>query len=67
MNAPWKDWTKDDWDNAEYCPDCGLPLIPVETGEGVGVTQCVYCTWRSDELDARGKRVKEKEPSEGDE
>jgi hypothetical protein len=55
----WKDWTLEDWLNAEYCEDCGLPLIAVEAekGDNFGVMICVYCTWvEDDKIIARQER-----------
>ena len=47
----WQDWDEEDWANAAYCPDCGLPMILVD-GDGkreLGKMQCVYCTWEQDQ------------------
>lgn len=55
----WKDWTTEDWKEAQYCPECGLPLlyIPEESGEGRYLYQCIFCTWISDEeIVTRGLR-----------
>ena len=45
----WKDWTPEDWTNAVFCEDCGLPLLTVEDEPDVGHYLCVYCTWHEDE------------------
>lgn len=51
VEHPWRDWTAEQWANAVYCDDCGLPLleIPSESGSA-GTYQCVYCTWLTDHL-----------------
>lgn len=48
--ATWQEWTEEDWSNAEFCEDCGLPLLCMEPekGENTGKMQCVYCTWVED-------------------
>lgn len=50
MKRLWQDWTAEDWSNAVFCPDCGLPMIMLEPedGEDVGEEICVYCTWEED-------------------
>jgi len=55
-DGPWAKWTKEDWDNATYCPECGLPMLCLEpkevdngSGTGVGIMQCPYCTWLEDQ------------------
>ena len=45
----WKDWTREEWDNAEFCKDCGLPLLWVADGPNWGHYMCVYCTWQADQ------------------
>lgn len=48
---PWRDWTADEWSNAVYCEDCGLPLLEIPNEKGdAGSYQCVYCTWLEDHL-----------------
>ncbi len=43
-NKHWKDWTPEDWQNAEYCEQCNLPLIKIEDDPEMGGI-CVYCMW----------------------
>jgi hypothetical protein len=67
MTGPWSKWTQEDWSNAEFCENCGLPLICVEPEEGetVGQMMCVYCTWMEDEsiirqqLEVKNRRLQE--------
>lgn len=58
-NTPWKDWTGEDWENAVYCDDCGLPLlsIPSEDDGSTGYHICVYCTWKSDEAEIAQQEI----------
>lgn len=44
--SPWKNFTREDWDNVLYCDDCGLPLL---MDEDTNKTFCVYCTWMGDQ------------------
>lgn len=46
----WKDWTREDWDNAIFCDTCGLPLLQLEPEEGkeFGEYLCVACEWEAD-------------------
>ena len=47
----WKEWTREQWDNAVYCPDCGLPMMEIldDYDPNIGHYQCIYCTWIEDE------------------
>jgi hypothetical protein len=47
----WKTWTMEQWQNAVYCEDCGLPMLEVEDSQNRGHYLCPYCTWTSDEID----------------
>jgi hypothetical protein len=50
MAGPWSEWTHEEWINASFCEECGLPLLEVENEEGgAGTYICVYCTWMEDE------------------
>ena len=55
----WQDWDEEDWGNAVFCPDCGLPMIRLDDdGEhGAGAMQCVYCTWESDQTSVFNQRL----------
>jgi hypothetical protein len=48
----WRNWTMEQWQNAVYCEDCGLPMLEVEDGQNHGYYLCPYCTWTSDEVDS---------------
>ena len=54
----WKDWTPEQWRNAEFCQDCGLPLLEVEDEDpGIGHYMCVFCTWVEDIEDVHKSRI----------
>jgi len=47
----WKNWTDEDWRNAVFCEDCGLPMLMTDPNEeGIGGYQCPYCFWLDDQL-----------------
>ena len=52
-NDHWRNWTLEQWQNAFYCEDCGLPMLEIEDedNKNIGHYQCVYCTWKQDEGD----------------
>lgn len=49
----WKLWTPQNFLDAHYCEECGLPTFEVqevdEKGSDIWRYMCVYCEWRSDE------------------
>ena len=54
----WKDWTPEQWRNAVFCPDCGLPLLEVEDEDpGIGHYMCVFCTWVEDIEDVHKSKI----------
>ena len=58
MMDSWKDWTPEQWRNAEFCQDCGLPLLEVEDEDpGIGHYMCVFCTWVEDIEDVHKSRI----------
>ena len=54
----WKTWTMEQWQNAVYCEDCGLPMLEVEDSQNRGHYLCPYCTWTSDEIDILTRATK---------
>jgi hypothetical protein len=49
MGEHWKDWTDEQWRNAIFCEECGLPMLEVEDAPNHGHYECVFCTWQEDE------------------
>ena len=46
----WKNWTDEQWLNAVFCDDCGLPLLETEPNEdGISELICAFCNWTDDE------------------